>query len=156
MKTCFKCGQSKPLNEFYAHPRCRQGTLNKCKQCTKIDVGLHYHRMMQDPAWIAQERERQRIKERARRAAGKQSPSRAEDKNAWRKRNPQKANAQTRVRRAVKSGALKRKPCQICGSASSQAHHDDYSQPLDVRWLCVKHHNEHHVRVRLIELGVAA
>jgi hypothetical protein len=25
-----------------------------------------------------------------------------------------------------------------------------------VRWLCVKHHAEHHVKMRLLELGVAA
>jgi ribosomal protein S27AE len=157
MKTCFKCGQSKPLNEFYAHPRCRQGTLNKCKECTKIDVGLHYQKQMQDPAWIAKERERQRIKERARRAAGKQTPAKSKSKNAWRKRNPHKSRAQIRVGHAVRKGALLRQPCEVCGSASVQAHHDDYARPLDVRWLCVKHHAEHHVRARLselIEMGV--
>lgn len=26
----------------------------------------------------------------------------------------------------------------------SQAHHEDYARPLDVRWLCFKHHRETH------------
>ena len=155
MKTCFKCGQSKPLNEFYAHPRCRQGTLNKCKECTKIDVGLHYQKKMQDPAWIAKERERQRIKERARRAAGKVIPDQGA-KNRWARRNPHKIRAQHKARTAVIKGKIAKLPCEVCGSANVQAHHDDYERPLDVRWLCAKHHAEHHVRVRLMELGVAA
>lgn len=39
-------------------------------------------------------------------------------------------------------GRLVRKPCEACGSEKSQAHHDDYSKPLDVRWFCFKHHRE--------------
>ena len=155
MKTCFKCGQSKPLNEFYAHPRCRQGTLNKCKECAKIDAGLHYQKQMQDPMWIAKERERQRIKERARRAAGKAVPDQ-EGKNRWARRNPHKVRAQNKARTAVIKGKIAKLPCEVCGSASVQGHHDDYDRPLDVRWLCTKHHAEHHVRVRLMEFGVAA
>lgn len=29
-----------------------------------------------------------------------------------------------------------------------QAHHDDYSKPLEVRWLCVPHHALHHKQLR--------
>jgi len=35
-------------------------------------------------------------------------------------------------------------PCEICGCEKSEAHHDDYSRPLDVRWLCRVHHLMHH------------
>jgi hypothetical protein len=48
------------------------------------------------------------------------------------------------VHKALKAGSLQRQPCEACGSQKSQAHHDDYSKPLDVRWLCSKHHSEHH------------
>jgi hypothetical protein len=55
--------------------------------------------------------------------------------------------AQSAVRRALKRGDLFRLPCEVCGSANNvDAHHDDYSQPLSVRWLCRSHHQQHHVK----------
>jgi hypothetical protein len=46
---------------------------------------------------------------------------------------------------ALKQGKITRQPCEICYTTDDvHAHHDDYSKPLDVRWLCRKHHNEHH------------
>jgi len=49
------------------------------------------------------------------------------------------------TRRAIKQGRLMKLPCEICKTdVDVQAHHDDYNKPLDVRWLCRKHHREHH------------
>lgn len=59
------------------------------------------------------------------------------------------ARAHGLVRSAIKSGRLKRKPCEECGAAEAHAHHDDYSKPLDVRWLCRKHHARAHPPVKL-------
>jgi hypothetical protein len=52
--------------------------------------------------------------------------------------------ARKKLRYAVKIGKIKRKPCEVCGDPNSQAHHDDYDKPLEVRWLCQSHHNEAH------------
>lgn len=49
-----------------------------------------------------------------------------------------------KVSKAVKTGKLTRLPCEVCGASKTEAHHDDYSQPLNVRWLCPSHHREHH------------
>lgn len=47
--------------------------------------------------------------------------------------------------RKIKQGELIRQPCEVCNTdVDVQAHHDDYMKPLDVRWLCRKHHREHH------------
>jgi ribosomal protein S27AE len=48
------------------------------------------------------------------------------------------------VKRALRSGDIKRKPCEACGNAKAEAHHEDYSKPLDVQWLCRRCHFRHH------------
>lgn len=47
-----------------------------------------------------------------------------------------KANARARANVAQLRGRIAKLPCEKCGSPESEKHHDDYSQPLDVRWLC--------------------
>lgn len=76
-----------------------------------------------------------------------------------RKKNRATANARTmknrrerygdahkKVLRAIASGKLAKMPCEICGDMETQAHHDDYNKPLEVRWLCEKHHKEWHAK----------
>jgi hypothetical protein len=38
LKSCFKCGDVKPLAEFYGHPMMGDRHLGKCKTCTKADT----------------------------------------------------------------------------------------------------------------------
>lgn len=52
------------------------------------------------------------------------------------------------VSHAIASGSMIKRPCEICGEAKVDAHHDDYSKPLEVRWLCRKHHNELHAKAK--------
>jgi hypothetical protein len=57
------------------------------------------------------------------------------------------------VRKALNQGLLVKKPCEICGSEKHlRAHHDDYNKPLDVRWLCPRHHFEWHKKNKAIPL----
>lgn len=62
----------------------------------------------------------------------------------WSKRNLEKKRAYAAVRRALKSGKLHRQPCEECGDPKVHAHHDDYLKPLNIRWLCVSHHEKAH------------
>ncbi len=39
-------------------------------------------------------------------------------------------------------------PCERCGSPKVHGHHEDYSKPLEVMWLCTKHHGERHRELR--------
>ena len=55
-------------------------------------------------------------------------------------RNIPKIRARWRASRALRDGRLTRQPCEVCGSLRTEMHHDDYSRPLDVRWLCKVHH----------------
>lgn len=52
-------------------------------------------------------------------------------------------NARSKVSDAIKLGKLVRGTC-VCGSLKTEAHHDDYDKPLEVIWLCRKHHIELH------------
>jgi hypothetical protein len=50
------------------------------------------------------------------------------------------------VRLAVQTGELTRLPCEVCGAKRTEAHHDDYARPLDVRFLYRKHHAIWHAK----------
>ena len=71
--------------------------------------------------------------------------TRAERKERWVKSvSPEVISAHKAVESAISRGALVRCPCEICGATRVDAHHDDYSKPLNVRWLCRGHHLRHH------------
>ena len=59
--------------------------------------------------------------------------------------NPEKRKANLAVGNALRAGKLHKEPCAICGKIKSQAHHEDYYKPLDVVWLCGRHHMELHL-----------
>lgn len=61
-KTCFKCGQTKKLDEFYIHKEMKDGHLNKCKSCAKLDVSKRHVLNMKNPSFLEKERERGRNK----------------------------------------------------------------------------------------------
>lgn len=62
----------------------------------------------------------------------------------WRRQNAEKYRAHLTVQRALKSGGLTKQGCEVCGSLQTDAHHDDYGDPLKVRWLCRQHHTRLH------------
>lgn len=70
-------------------------------------------------------------------------------KGRWKKANKEKNNAHAVVYRAIKSGKIQRKPCEIkgCNEQHTQAHHKDYKNPLDIIFLCTKHHNQVHLGI---------
>jgi hypothetical protein len=49
---------------------------------------------------------------------------------------------------ALKEGRLTRQPCVICGDPRSQGHHPDYRKPLEVHWLCQRHHMRVHAALK--------
>jgi hypothetical protein len=61
----------------------------------------------------------------------------------WKLKNQLAYKAHRAVRTAVNNGLIVKTLCVICGG-KSEAHHPDYSRPLDVVWLCRPHHLETH------------
>lgn len=62
----------------------------------------------------------------------------------WRRANAEKYRAHLAVQRALNGGTLAKGACEVCGDENVDAHHDDYDRPLDVRWLCRRHHTRLH------------
>lgn len=60
------------------------------------------------------------------------------------KRDPEKRAANVAVGNAVRDGRLKKEPCEVCEEVRVEAHHADYSKPLEVEWLCSVHHGAKH------------
>jgi hypothetical protein len=132
MKICFKCGNSKTLDEFYKHSKMADGHLNKCKECTKRDVKQRY---IAEPKKIAAyERKRFKCPARKTKVILYQRRRRA--------KNPEKTAARKAVRDAIASGKIVKLPCMFCGNPDSQAHHDDYKNRLAVKWACFRCHRE--------------
>lgn len=77
---------------------------------------------------------------RKRRDPVKTAISQRRARKRHRARNPEKVRARELVNQALKSGRLVKGKCEVCGSVDSEAHHDDYREPLRVRWLCKPHH----------------
>ncbi len=137
MKNCFKCNQQKPLTEFYKHKMMLDGHLNKCKDCAKKDVHDHRHGKGRDKV-LAYERARAKTEKRKEHAARIFAD--------WKKQNPERRAAQIALGNAVKTGRIT--PWPVCAlpecSDKPEAHHPDYSRPLDVVWLCAAHHKQAH------------
>lgn len=134
LKTCFKCSVEKPITEFYQHPEMADGHIGKCKECTRSDV--RKHRQVNAEMVRAYDRARSNIPER--KAKRKETGAR------WQYQYPERKSVHGKVHKAVESGALEKLPCWVCGCEEVEAHHPDYSAPLDVVWLCIPHHRQAH------------
>jgi ribosomal protein S27AE len=130
-KECFRCGVRKSIDDFYAHPQMADGHLGKCKECTKLDARSNR----------VNNREHYREYELARFKTAKRKQNVIELQRRRRLSDTERKDvARQRVRHALNRGSLVRKPCELCGSATTEAHHEDYQKPLDVRWLCRRCH----------------
>lgn len=114
-KFCPICEQSKPVSEFNRNRTRKDGLQHACRPC-----------------------QNQRRAEDERR--NPRAPLRG-------KRRSIEAIASEKVRRAVRDGRLvKPDACENCGATGTllHGHHDDYSKPLDVIWLCPTCHADRH------------
>lgn len=84
------------------------------------------------------------------------SKEKTEYAKRWRRNNIETYrimhNAHAHVCRHLKKGTIVKQPCKICGSTKRiHAHHDDYSKPLEVNWLCPLHHSERHLDLSTVD-----
>ena len=127
-RRCCVCKEVKSEKDFYLSTK--YGRQAQCKPCQKQSQRKHKQENAELYRHYSREhyrRNKQQYKERDRRYS----------KN--------KANAVSAVSYAVKKGRLTRQPCEECGAEKTDAHHDDYAKPLEVRWLCRSHHTKWHI-----------
>jgi len=61
-----------------------------------------------------------------------------------RKKFPERVQAREVVNRVN----FIKKQCETCGTPNAHKHHDDYSKPLKIRWLCASCHMAYHKLLR--------
>jgi hypothetical protein len=135
---CKICGGDGP---FYASDP------HHCRECIKARVKAHREANLERVQ--AYDRQRGNLPHRvAARAtyAAKNPPPINRAKKAWIDRNPEKRAAHLILGTAVRYGKIvKPTACQRCGAEGRvEAHHADYSKPLEVEWLCKRHHLDVH------------
>lgn len=129
MKICLKCGEEKPLSEYFKRKKSKDGYETRCKECR---LKRHHEYVIENKETI-KEKDRQRDK----------LPHRKKAKSirlkTHIKKNPLKFKVRRRARYAASAGILiKPDVCEICNENDHQVegHHSDYSKPLDVIWVC--------------------
>lgn len=111
---------------------CNCGECKKCKR--RAYMRAYYRRPGVTERWKASV-----AKSRERRLENIKAYDRERRKHV----DPAKDRARKLLAQKIRFGRMERQPCEICGG-SAQAHHEDYSKPYEVRWLCRVHHMELH------------
>ena len=144
MKTCKHCGADKPLTEFYAQSTTRDRRMNICKTCHKNKMRGRYNlpHVKEYERARARTAKRKELGKRVQREWHRKHP---EATRRHRAEHPEIYRARTAVGNAVRDGRLVRRSCAICDATENiHGHHNDYSSPLDVIWLCARCHYRLH------------
>jgi hypothetical protein len=158
-KRCRHCWTIKTVGEFSGDRSQADGLSRNCRQCdserSKQRRRGHGHllRVRERRRYSADpDRQRRAAAEYRRSERGKRLNKLAVQR--YRARNAEKYAAHIEVRKALAAGVLvKPDRCEFADlggcSGRLEAHHDDYRRPLDVRWLCVSHHQSRHHKPRI-------
>ena len=139
MKVCKACKQEKSKFDFYP----KQGDCKACRCAAVREYRLHNLEKCRAYDRLRSQRPFRKAKLIASLLEWK-AKHWFEHQQRHRAKYPEKYKARTAVGNAIRDGRLARGVCKVCSSLDVHAHHDDYSKPLEVTWLCNKHHNTHH------------
>lgn len=126
--TCSKCGVSFQPREWQAASRDY-----RCPPCKREQQNA---KNAADPDGM---RERARARYAANKDYWRQYASTRRNDPAYKA----KRAARRKVSTEIEAGRLTRQPCEACGNQRADAHHSDYSRPLDVSWFCRSCHIKH-------------
>lgn len=145
LRVCNICGCTNEETSFY------HGVTSRCAECHKKCVRknraekIEYYRAYDAKRFQEQPQRRAANEAYARTPRGKAQS--IASKKKWLALNQVKRRAHIKVGNAVRDGILlKPVSCQICGATDRRlhGHHEDYSRPLEVIWVCPPCHREFH------------
>lgn len=135
-KVCTKCDKKIELVNFYKNKNAKDGLMSECKSCKKErGKKLLYNQEF---------RRKRRLRLDRYKKTQKGEIANKKYVVNLRLSRPEVLKARDKVKYAKRIGRLISEPCRICGGNEVEAHHKDYDKPLDVIWLCKKHHMEEH------------
>jgi hypothetical protein len=142
---CILCGVEKDLSHFYKHPQMANGHLGRCKDCHRSEIKRNRDENI----------DRVRAYDRERSKTLNRKLLNVEKNRIKRKNEEGMQMAHNLVSRAIKNGKLIRPDhCSSCLiNCSPQAHHDDYSKPLEIIWLCPICHADRHRKLGRLGKG---
>lgn len=140
---CKKCSEDKASTEFYPMDKT-------CKECRKAAVRLNRLNKIDYYREYDKNRNSDEDRRTARRQYQKTEAGKTAHAKATRKyieQYPMKRAAHIIVGNAIRDGRLKKPEAyESCGSCDKiEAHHDNYTLPFDVRWLCESCHKQWHL-----------
>jgi len=126
-KRCSDCKHTKHCTEFYKSAHQWDGLDSRCKDCQR--------KRRKSPTGFAN-----------------MAPAKMRAlKQKWLTAHPDAALSGYRLRGQVRTGKVRRPSiCANCGvSGYVEGHHENYSRPLDVTWLCRSCHKRRHHEMRV-------
>lgn len=138
MKTCSSCKFPRSIESFGILRSSPDGHSPTCKDCRNSYARTVPYDQARQIAYKKKYRDKMTPEQKRHWVL----QSRASDA-----RHPERHTARRKLQKAVEWGRImKPKVCQDCGAESKiiHGHHEDYSKPFDVAWLCPLCHTERH------------
>jgi ribosomal protein S27AE len=149
MKVCKKCKVEKEITDFYKHSAMLDGHLNKCIDCVKARVNKYREINLDKVREYDKSRSNLPHRVQARMEYSKTEAYKESHHKSilkYREKYPMVRASHVIVGNAIRDKKLiPEQFCSVCkANEKIEAHHDDYTKPLEVRWLCKKCHTNWH------------
>lgn len=133
MKKCIVCNKEKDLSKFYKHKKMKDGHLNKCIDCCKLQADIRIKEKSKDITWKNQERKRNREKYHRLNYKEKHPYRYNQSTKKWRDKFPEKYSAEIAVQK-------------VKCDEGFEKHHWSYKMEhqQNILILSIEEHNFHH------------
>lgn len=157
-KTCARCKESKPVSNYHILKTGKPYSYCRLCMCARSREWTAKNRFK---SRTSKTKYRQNNREKVNKSSldwhrANMTPKKVRIRNKKTyARSPLKNKAHRAVRDGYRNKTLTRQPCVVCQKSGvskiGEAHHSDYSKPLDVTFLCLAHHRAWH---RVFEASV--